>query len=141
MILCNFMNKMTLTYLIALGIIAVLSIASYVTLKKDISSQETNAAVINLTSKQRFLTQNIAIHSLCLVSTNDSAETEALRQYRLTTIHTIETVHKGLISGDPSLHLPGRQSPQIHALYFEPLVQLYSRGSQFVIYKLDTVLP
>ncbi|KKO19798.1 MAG: hypothetical protein BROFUL_01484 [Candidatus Brocadia fulgida] len=98
MILCNFMNKMTLTYLIALGIIAVLSIASYVTLKKDISSQETNAAVINLTSKQRFLTQNIAIHSLCLASTNDSAETEALRQYRLTTIHTIETVHKGSLA-------------------------------------------
>lgn len=118
------MNKMTLTYLSALGIIAMLSIASYVTLKKSISSQETNAAVINLTSKQRFLSQNIAIYSLCLVSAKDTAEMEALRQDLLTTILAIETVHKGLIHGDQSLHLPGKQSPQIRALYFEQPVHL-----------------
>lgn len=115
---------MTLTYVIALSMIAMLGIASYVTLNKGISSQETNAAVINLTSKQRFLSQNIAIYSLCLVNAKDRAETEALRQDILTTISTIETVHKGLINGDQSLNLTGKQSPQIHTLYFEQPVHL-----------------
>lgn len=71
----NFTNNMAPTYITALSIIAMLSIASYVTLKKRISSQETDAAVINLTSKQRFLLQNIAIYSLCLVNAKDRAET------------------------------------------------------------------
>lgn len=126
------MNKMTLTYLSALGIIALLSIASSITLKKSISSQETHAAVIHLTSKQRFLSQNIAIYSLCLVSAKDTAEAEALRQDLLTTILTIETVHKGLIYGDQSLHLTGKQSPQIRALYFEQPVHLDKKMNRYL---------
>lgn len=126
------MNKMTLTYLSASGIIAMLSIASYVTLIKSISSQEANAAVMNFTSRQRFLSQNIAIYSLCLVNTKDDAEMKTLRYDLLTTILAIETVHKGLVNGDQSLHLPGKQSPQIHALYFEQPVDLDKKMHRYL---------
>ncbi|GJQ23543.1 hypothetical protein BIY37_12340 [Candidatus Brocadia sapporoensis] len=128
----NFTNNMTPTYITALSIIAMLSIASYITLKKRISSQETDAAVINLTSKQRFLLQNIAIYSLCLVNAKDRAETESLRQDLLATMRTIETVHKGLVSGDKSLNLSGKQSPQIRALYFKQPVHLNKKMNQYL---------
>ena len=50
----DFTKNMTLEYIIALGIVAMLSIASFFTLYKVISSQETNAAVINVTNRQQY---------------------------------------------------------------------------------------
>ncbi len=120
----DFTNKMTLKYAVALGLIALLSIASYFTIKKVISSQETSAAVINVTNKQRFLCQNVAVYSLCLVNTKDPAQVDALRQEILATVDSIEQAHKGLLYGDPSLNLSGKQSPQVHAFYFAPPMNL-----------------
>ncbi|MBM4056085.1 MAG: response regulator [Planctomycetes bacterium] len=115
----DFTKDMTLKYIFALGIIAMLSIASFFTLNKVISSQETNAAVINVTNKQRFLAQNIAIFSLVLANTKDEAGINALRQDLLATINEMENAHKGLIYGNESMNLPGKRSPQVHAFYFE----------------------
>lgn len=120
----DFSHRMTFKYSIALGIIAMLSIASYFTVRKVISSQETSAAVINVTNRQRFLCQNVAIFSLCLVNVKDIAQTGELRQEILTTVDSIEQAHKGLLYGDPSLNLPGKQSPQVHAFYFDPPMNL-----------------
>ncbi|MDR4509936.1 MAG: diguanylate cyclase [Candidatus Brocadiaceae bacterium] len=119
-----FTSKMTLKYSIALGIIAILSIASYFTLNKVISSQETSAAVINATNKQRFLSQNVAIYSLCIVNTQNITQREALRQEFLQTIDAIEQAHKGLVYGDQSMNLPGKLSPQVHTMYFDQPLNL-----------------
>ena len=128
----DFTSKMTLKYSIALGLIAVLSIASYFTIKKVISSQETSAAVINVTNKQRFLCQNVAVYSLCLVNTKDLAQIDALRQEILTTLDTIEQAHKGLMYGDSSMNLSGKQSPQVHAFYFDPPANLDAQMYNYI---------
>ena len=86
----DFTNKMTFKYSVALGLIAMLSIVSYFTIKKVISSQETSAAVINITNRQHFLAQNVAIYSLCLVNTKDIAQTDECRQEILATLSSIE---------------------------------------------------
>lgn len=110
---------MTFAYVVALSIIALLSIASYFTLRKVISGQEMSASVINVTNRQRFLTQNVAIYSLCLANAEDASEIETLKQELLTTVIEMERAHKGLVYSDVSLKLPGRQSPRVKAFYFE----------------------
>ncbi|MCF6150483.1 MAG: response regulator [Candidatus Kuenenia sp.] len=120
----DFTKNMTLKYIIALSIIALLSIASFFTLDKVISSQKSNAAVLNVTNRQLFLAQNIAIFSLVLVNTKGENETGILRQELLATINEMENAHKGLIYGEQSLNLPGKQSPQVHAFYFQEPINL-----------------
>jgi len=120
----RFTHRMTFTYLFALSIIALLSIASFFTLRKVISTQKTSASVINVTNRQRFLTQNVAIYALCLANAKNAAEIETSKQDLITTIIEMEQAHKGLIYGDPSLKLQGKQSPQVRAFYFKKPVQL-----------------
>ncbi len=117
----RFTHRMTFTYLLALSIIALLSIASFFTLRKVISTQKSSASVINVTNRQRFLAQNVAIYALCLANAKNAADIETSKQDLLATINEMEKAHKGLVSGDASLKLTGRQSPQIKALYRSPL--------------------
>lgn len=121
----RFTHRMTFTYLFALSIIALLSIASFFTLRKVISTQETIASVINVTNRQRFLAQNVAIYALCLANAKNAADRETSKQDILTTIVEMEKAQNGLIFGDPSLKLTGRQSPQIKAFYQQKPVDAY----------------
>ena len=120
----HFPQQMTFAYLLALSIIALLSIASFFTLRKVISTQKSSVSVINVTNRQRFLAQNVAIYALCLANAKNTAEIETLKQDLLITVIEMEKAHKGLICGDPFLKLAGRQSSQIKAFYLEKPVQL-----------------
>ncbi len=120
----HFPHRMTFTYLLALSIIALLSIASFFTLRKVISTQKTSASVINVTNRQRFLAQNVAIYALCLANAKNATDIETSKQDLLATIIEMEKAHKGLICGDPSLKLTGKQSPHIKAFYRQKPVEL-----------------
>lgn len=123
----HFPHQLTFTYLLALSIIALLSIASFFTLRKVISTQKSSASVINVTNRQRFLAQNVAIYALCLANAKNAADIETSKQDLLATINEMENAHKGLVSGDASLKLTGRQSPQIKAFYRQKPVELDKR--------------
>lgn len=123
----HFPRQMTFAYLLALSIIALLSIASFFTIRKVISTQKSSASVINVTNRQRFLAQNVAIYALCLANAKNASDIETSKQDLLATINEMENAHKGLVSGDASLKLTGRQSPQIKAFYRQKPVELDKR--------------
>ena len=127
----RFTHRMTFTYLFALSIIALLSIASFFTLRMVISTQKTSASVINVTNRQRFLAQNVAIYALCLANAKNATDIETSKQDLLTTIVEMEKAHKGLLCGDTSLKLTGRQSPQIKAFYQQKPVELDKKISNY----------
>jgi len=128
----DFTRKITLKYIIALGIIAFLSVSSFLTVRKVIKSQETSAAVITVTSRQRFLSQCIAIYSLCLVNIRGEKELAAFRSDLLDAVTLLEKSHAGLIHGDRSMNLSGNQSPQVYAFYFEQPVCLDKQIRNFI---------
>lgn len=76
--------------------------------------------MINISGRQRMLSQKTAFLSLRLVESKDREERQKIRKELSEVIALMEKTHNGLINGDGALHLPGRLSPQLRAIYYEP---------------------
>jgi two-component system, NtrC family, sensor kinase len=84
-----------------------------------ISTREINAAVINVSGRQRMLSQRSALFALRLVCTQDSLEQEKLRQEMGRAIDLMEESHNSLIEGNADMKLPGQPSKAVQTIYFK----------------------
>ncbi len=109
---------MTKRYLIALGLVAVLSLTAYISLRQTIATQETSAAIVNYSGKRRYTSQRAALYAQQLVLGTSPEERVRARREMLVSITTMEDAHHGLLHGNVALRLPGHPSPAIAALYF-----------------------
>ncbi len=128
----NFLRAMTLRYLLALLLLAALSSAAYVLLDHGISKQQTSAAVVNISGRQRMLTQRIALFSLRLANSDDPARSGAIRLKLQEYVELVESSHQGLIAGDADLNLPGNPSDKVKEIYFHPPYMLDAKLRQFI---------
>lgn len=117
----------------ALGIIALLSILGYLNLSQLIKSQEVSAAVINISGRQRMLSQKAALLSIQLVEGKDRQERQKIRKALSEVITLMEKAHNGLINGDKTLSLPGNLSPELKAIYYEPPDRLDLKMRTFIM--------
>lgn len=80
-------NKLTLKYLVALTIIAMLATGSYFLLHYHINAEKSSAALVNISGRQRMLTQKIAVLGLQLAAfpheERNKLRTEMVQQIRL----------------------------------------------------------
>ncbi|MGI0490325.1 ATP-binding protein [Alkalinema pantanalense CENA528] len=88
-------------------------------------SRQINAAIVNVSGRQRMLTQRIACLALQWICATDSQQSAALQQDLHHSMDLMERSHLGLLHGDAQLNLPGSPSEAVLALYFEPPVQLH----------------
>jgi signal transduction histidine kinase len=102
-----------------LKLLPVIALAACFDLDQIILAREINAAVINISGRQRMLSQRSALFALRLVCTQDSLEQEKLRQNMVAAIAWMERSHNGLIGGDAEMKLQGQPSREIQAIYFE----------------------
>lgn len=105
-------------YMIALSLIAALSSAAWVSLHLVISEQENTAAVVNVSGRQRMLSQRTALYSNLLVNAS-KAERPAIRNKLQASIDLMASSHHGLTHGNKELGLPDTLSPTVRAMYFE----------------------
>jgi signal transduction histidine kinase len=105
--------------LLYLKLLPVLAMSSLFNLKPITAAREINAAVVNVSGRQRMLSQRTALFALRLVCTQDIVEQEKLRQELLAAINLMEKSHNGLINGDAEMKLPGNPSPTVQAMYFD----------------------
>lgn len=96
-----------------------MTVATYFDIEKIITDREINAAIINISGRQRMLSQRAALFALKLVCTTDSCQQERLRQKMLAAIDLLEISHNGLINGNPDMNLPGKPSKAVWEIYFE----------------------
>ncbi len=115
----NLTSANILKNLLSLKLLPLITLATYFDLDHIISTREINAAVINISGRQRMLCQRAALFALRLVCTQDLLEQEKLRQEMLSAIDLMEKSHQGLINGDVEMKLPGQPSSDIKAIYFE----------------------
>jgi len=115
-----FIMNMGRRYVVFLGILSSLVIFDYLAFHRFIDAQENVAAVINVSGRQRMLSQQVALHVNDIVHSNNTAEREHHRNEVLQAILLMERSHEKLTDGDAELHIPETLSPEIQALYFDP---------------------
>ena len=111
-------HALTWRYIIALSLVASLSTAAWLSFDLVISKQKSTAAVVNVSGRQRMLSQRTALFSNLLV-VEVPAEREQVRKKLTDAIDLMEHSHRGLTHGSDELGLPRDMSPQVHAMYFE----------------------
>lgn len=119
-------------YRLALSLLAVLSLTSFLILEENIRSEKSSAAVVNYSGRQRMLSQRIALLSVRLASEKDTSGQDSLRVELKSAIELMEKTHQGLIKGEPSMNLPPRQSQEAGALYFLGPVSLDEQVRSYI---------
>lgn len=138
-------RALTWRYVIALSLVATLSTAAWISLHLVITEQKSTAAVVNVSGRQRMLSQRTALFSNLLL-TSPKSEREIIRGKLKDSIRLMERSHQGLLHGDREMGLPGTMSPAVRAMYFEgenPLdgqVQTYIRAVNALLQSGDEAL-
>ena len=131
-----FLRAITYSYLLATFLLAVFAVSSHIVLQDYTESEATSAAQINISGRQRMLSQKIAMLGNRLVQQSVAPDTstaaEPLRRELLATIEEFEQSHKELIQGNPARHLPSQHSEAIQAIYLVGPEALDAQMERFV---------
>ena len=111
-------NGLTKRYLLALGFIALLSITAYLNLHQLIKTQAASAAVINVSGRQRMLSQKTALLCFQLVESREPSEREQIRNELTETLALMKYSHEKLMQGDMGLDMPVPLPEEVKAIYF-----------------------
>ena len=108
-------RSLTWRYAIALSLVATLSTAAWLSLDLVITEQQSTAAVVNVSGRQRMLSQRTALFSNLLADAPRS-ERPGIRAKLQEAIDLMDRSHQGLTHGDEAMGLPGAMSPAVHAM-------------------------
>jgi len=111
-------RSITWRYVTALVLIAALSSAAWVSLSMVISNQKSTAALVNVSGRQRMLSQRAALFANLLVAANEAERTH-LRVRLRDTIELMDRSHHALTSGNEDMGLPESMSDTVHRMYFD----------------------
>ena len=114
----NIAHALTWRYVIALILVAIFSTAAWLSLHLVVAEQRSTAVEVNLSGRQRMLSQRTALLSNLLVTT-PKTERSAIRSKLTDAIQLMEHSHHGLIHGDKEMGLPTTMSPTVHSMYFD----------------------
>lgn len=116
-------RSLTWRYVIALILVAMLTTAAWVSLHLVISEQQSSAAVVNISGRQRMLSQRTALFSSLLV-TASKENRPAIRSQLSAAAELMRKSHQGLTLGDAEMGLPAIMSDTVRSMYFEPPLAL-----------------
>ncbi|QSX33549.1 EAL domain-containing protein [Shewanella avicenniae] len=123
----------TLTYILALVIIALLALLSHYLVQSIVDQQESTARVVNIAGRQRMLSQRITLFASELRQTR----TEELHGAELASyydaISTMSTMHYALMNGASSLNIPTPSSNAIKAMFNQPPTNLHQKVTEFLV--------
>jgi len=105
-------RSLTTGYVLALGLIAILTIASHVTLNRVLVEHEGSAAIVNLSGRQRMLSQRIASLAVQTRLGLPTAKDDLLRA-----ADRFETAHHQLLI-DSTQDTASRSAAAFRAIYF-----------------------
>ena len=106
-------------YLVALSLIALLTIVSQGILQFLIADQKFDSRIVNIAGRQRMLSQKITKLSYYIATANSFEAAVPARKELEDTLQLWQRSHNGLLNGDKNLGLPGNNSPAILELFKE----------------------
>jgi len=119
-------------YMLALALIAILATAVLTGMYLVIKTTESSAALVNVSGRQRMLSQRIGLFAHDLLHEKDESVRNQCRKNLLLTTDIMEKAHKALLYGDENLNLPSKSSPEIRAFYFEKPLSLDKKVSEYI---------
>ncbi|MDR3592559.1 MAG: diguanylate cyclase [Negativicutes bacterium] len=117
-------RSLTAKYIVALSLIAILALTAFVTLRQLIVGEQASAAIINVSGRQRMLTQKGVLLSFQLAVSVDPAQRVRLRADLTTLIRSMQDAHHAIIYGSPEFGVSGALSAEMRQMLFEPPVAL-----------------
>lgn len=112
-------KNLTIRYLIALFLIASLIVAAYILIRISLYEQTSDSLVINLSGRQRMLSQKLTKEVLLLVQSETPEMKGKYRELLRVTLTGWSKVHMGLQYGDEGLNLPRNNSQEVQNLFAE----------------------
>ena len=106
-------------HLVESGALPMARLNNYFNLEEITTARKISAAVINISGRQRMLSQRTAFFCMRLVGSSNAAEREKLRGNLLEAIELMEKSHRDLINTGSSISLVSRPSLTVEAMYFE----------------------
>lgn len=121
-----------LGYIIALLLIFAVALLKFLTLENLIGTQEDYAKVINVSGRQRMLSQRAAFFAVAYKSAQTENERVRFSGKLEDTINEFEESHKDLIEGDPDRGLPKLVHENILDVYYEQRHNLDQHVKEYV---------
>ncbi|MCB9135630.1 MAG: GAF domain-containing protein [Anaerolineales bacterium] len=133
-------SNLTRRYVAALSLVALLSCVAFLSLRAIIENQRTSAAVVNVSGRQRMLSQRISRYALLYVTTENAVIRTQLYEILSQDTDLFEESHQGLVEGgivggfhgSPQINLPGAPSPAVQAIYFDAPLNLDQQVKTYV---------
>ena len=119
-------------FLLVLAVLALLIVVNILTLQARTKSQKSAAAVVNVSGRQRMLSQRMALLPQNLLRAETSNERADVRNELAGAIDLFERSHRGLTEGDAEMGLPGDLPPEARAIYFEPPAPLDEQVQRYL---------
>lgn len=126
------LRRATVSYLVALGLIAGLSVGTHVLVDSIVRKQETTARIVNVAGRQRMLSQRIAGLAAQLAAEGDAFAHSALQVDLDDAIDLMARSHRALRRGDAEWGIPASESATVRRVYDMPPIQLESQVAAFV---------
>ena len=120
-------RSLTMAYVAALAVIALMTLASHVTLDRMMKEHEGSASVVNISGRQRMLSQRIASLASQLALDQPGARSDLIGA-----LDRFEASHRDLVQGNAAASVPAATDPALHALYFEGAYPLDAAVTAFV---------
>lgn len=117
-------RSLTVRYIVGLTLIAVLLVAAYYIMERAVVGEQATAAIINISGRQRMLSQKAVLLSQQLVISVDPGERARLRAELRQVVESMREAQQALVYGDAAQGLPGGLSPAVQALMFGQPVML-----------------
>lgn len=116
-------RRLTVTYILALVLIGTLTLISDGILLSAVERESSDATVLNMSGKQRMLSQRVALFAGTYAQNGQQADQESL----INAANEMLRDHITLIEGDPSRDIDYPASPIARTFYFDPPHRLDER--------------
>ncbi|MEK8017693.1 MAG: PAS domain S-box protein [Candidatus Parabeggiatoa sp.] len=115
----NLSGRMSKLYILALSVIAMLTITGYFLIQWALYQQNSNAHVINIAGRQRMLSESISKTALLIQITTDTDKRLKQVEKLTTGLDLLERSHYGLQKGSADIGLSGQNSMTVIGLFTE----------------------